>query len=265
MTIQKIHFYIRKIAVNNMNSWKYALTNFFDNLFYGGSQPAPAVAPAVAPVISPVVAAAGSDWSPAIVSSKKVGAPPAKPAGAWATASLAEAEPVVVSKPKSAPALSSWNVASNSDPVAAPAPSAAANSSTVGGFFSSLFGGGSAASPDATASIATPAKAEPNPYDAQPASAAGFATEVVKADVAEHYLLQVGSAANPNEARAIAAKVAAADPTLAASYRPQVLQTAAAGGKPYLVNLGPFPDERASLEACVRLKRAGVSCFLVVR
>ena len=77
--------------------------------------------------------------------------------------------------------------------------------------------------------------------------------------------MQVGAAATSADANAMAANVAAADPELVAKYHPQILRTAAADGKPYLVNLGPFPDERASLEACVRLKRAGLSCFLVVR
>ncbi len=171
---------------------------------------------------------------------------PAEELAAWQT-SIADVAPAPATAPAAAPVAES--------------------SSGIGGFFQSIFGGssaGGASDKTETASIAVPSgpatttgSAEALPWSA---SANPAATEA--------HMLQVASVRSPDEAKAIVAALQQKQGPLLATHAvsPEIVpQVLGSMGTFYQVTLGPFADERTSLNACNGLKRSGFDCFLMVR
>lgn len=164
------------------------------------------------------------------------------------------------------------------------APPAATETGTLGGFFSSIFGGGNgtsapsaknrdgavaAAAPDApeiTSSTAPVPAAPATPdggWDQVQVAAASAQPEPVAASV---YALQLASLRSPEEARSFIAEVQRDHGDVVGAAPITLAETTLGNmGRFYQVRMGPFADERTTLKTCTLLQRKGIDCFMITQ
>ena len=227
---------------------------------------------------------------------------------AYNEAGISDVPPVPQSSYAEAPALPGQsNAAPTQTAMAggAPAPSNApaaptqptSSSGGVGGFFSSIFGGGSssaekpAEAPTSTASI-TPADSsgwggttEVSPADAtppqrapeiaspfvtqvaavdQPKSSANDAAPVARSAPSGKYKLQVAAVRTRSEAEALAGLVVGRHADQLGGRQPQVDETVIGSmGTFYRVRLGPYASAEEPEHLCVALRSDGFDCLVV--
>ena len=183
-------------------------------------------------------------------------------------------------------------------PGAAPAAAAPTSSGGIGGFFSSLFGGGTSSAPNAndgtvtTASITPPAP-QPAPAPVTQTTSWSQTTQVTTAapDVGSPFVTKVSTTGKPSRAEKVASRepsgkfrlqVAAvrsrseAD-ALAASLvekhgselgarQPEVDEAVLGNmGTFYRVRVGPYADAKEPQQLCSGLRSSGFDCLVVTR
>lgn len=204
---------------------------------------------------------------------------------AYKEAGLGEPKALAAGRP-GVPGVTNVQTASTAKgPQTAPAPAAPSS----GGFFSNLFGGGSAAAPlpkpasapaapVAPAAVAVPPPtnpaAAPRAATVTPAasSAAGPAAVLPKAtppvaaaaSASGRFRLQLGAVRSRQEAQTLAEKIKSAHAGDIGDKRYEIDEAVFGNmGTFYRVRIGPFADADTSKAACTSLRAKGVDCMVI--
>lgn len=220
---------------------------------------------------------AAAPASPAAASTPAT-TPAAKASGGWQATTASGGAPSHAMAPADATA-------------AAPAPAAPSSGSGIGGFFSSIFGGGSTAPASAPAPAAprpvTTASTGPSPQvsswadstsveaakSAKPVKAAGFNASEAKKEAptaaartaAGNYRLEVGTTTSRDEAEKMAKRLRAEHAGEIASRELAIDEGEFGASRYYRVGIGPFANADEPGKLCAALKAKGMDCLVVTR
>lgn len=247
------------------------------------SQTTPPAMPAAATSAGSAASAnsATSSWSASSEKSAAEASVPnlSTPAGGYATLSSPDAPSLSALPPGDAAAASPTPLANVG--------SAIGNAgSAVSGFFGGMFGGGSTATTEPSANVATATAAPPVP---QPPAASGWdsGTSIVaapaKADVkpvskkktaavdnarttaAGKYRLQVGIVSSRDEAEQITARLRAEHAQAIGTAAPAIDEVTFGNGTFYRVQVGPYASAAEPGQFCTALRPKGYDCLVVTK